>query len=133
MMRKTASTWSTKFRHAFRGLRIGSKGQNSFLVHIPVACFVLAAAVQLHVSPLEWCILALCITVVIAAELFNTAIEHLAKAVTSEFNSHVRDSLDIASAAVLVMSLGAAVIGVLVLGFRIGVMLGWRTITVIDW
>ena len=132
-MRKTASTWSKKFRHAFRGLRIGSRGQNSFLVHIPVACFVLAAAIQLHVSPLEWCILVLCIASVIGAELFNTAIEHLAKAVTKEFNPHVRDALDIASAAVLVVSLGAAVIGILVLGFRIGVMLGWRTITVIDW
>ena len=39
----------------------------------------------------------------------------------------------VASAAVLVMSLGAAVIGILVLGFRVGVLLGWRTITVIDW
>ena len=123
--------WSRKFLHAFRGIRIGSRGQNSFLVHIPTACFVLAAAAQLHVSTLEWCILVLCITIVFATELMNTALEHLAKAVTKEFNPHVRDALDIASAAVLITALGAAVVGALIIGMNFGVTQGWWTKTVI--
>jgi diacylglycerol kinase len=127
-----ANGWSKKFQRAFRGIRVGGRGQNSFLVHVPVACFVLAAAAQLHVSSLEWCVLVLCITLVFAAELFNTAIEHLAKAWTSEFNPHIRDSLDIASAAVLITAVGAMVIGALILGLRIGVMMGWWTLTVIN-
>ena len=130
--RKRMSRWSQKFRHAFRGLRIGSRGQDSFLVHIPVACFVLAAAAQLHVNTVPWCILVLCIVIVISAELFNTAIEHLAKAITDEFNPHIRDALDIASAAVLVMALGASVVGALILWRYFGVEMGWWTLSMID-
>ena len=130
--RMKRSSWSQKFKHAFRGLRIGSRGQDSFLVHIPVACFVLAAAAQLHVNTISWCILVLCIVTVISAELFNTAIEHLAKAITEDFNPHIRDALDIASAAVLVVALGAAVVGALILGTQVGVEMGWWTQTIID-
>lgn len=117
--------WSQKFLCAFRGLRVGSRGQSSFFVHIPTACFVLAAAAQFRVTTVEWCILVLCITVVLTAELMNTAIESLARAVTSEYDPRVRDALDIGAAAVLVASLGAMAIGTLILGFRLGVFLGW--------
>ena len=119
------SGWLRKFRHAFRGIRIASRGQNSFLVHIPVACFVLAVAAQLHVSTTEWCMLVLCVTLVISAELFNTAMEHLAKAITTEFNPRVRDALDISSAAVLIAALGASVVGALIFWLRYGVENGW--------
>jgi diacylglycerol kinase len=45
----------------------------------------------------------------------NTAIEHLARAVTREPNPEVRDALDVASAAVLMAALGAAVVGAMLL------------------
>ena len=103
--------WSQKFLCAFRGLRVGSQGQSSFFVHLPVACFVLAAAAQLHVTPIEWCILVLCISSVLAAELFNCGLETIARAITQEHNPHIRDALDISAAAVLVTALGAIVVG----------------------
>lgn len=119
--------WSMKFLCAFRGLRVGSRGQSSFFVHLPMACFVLAAAAQLRVTTIEWCLLVLCITIVLTAELLNAALETLARVITQEFHPEVRDALDIAAAAVLVASLGSAVVGVLILGFRLGVYLGWWT------
>ena len=45
-----ASGWSQKFLRAIRGLRVGSRGESSFFVHVPTACFVLAAAAQLRVT-----------------------------------------------------------------------------------
>lgn len=117
-------TWSQKFLCAFRGLRVGSTGQSSFFVHVPTACFTLAAAAQLRVTTIEWCILVLCITIVFTAELLNTAIEILARAITTEYDPRLRDALDVGAAAVLVASLGAAVIGTLILGFRFGVFVG---------
>jgi diacylglycerol kinase len=90
-----------------------------------MACFVLAAAAQLRVTTIEWCILVLCITLVLTAELLNTALETLARMITRSFHPEIRDALDIAAAAVLVASLGSAVIGTLILGFRLGVYLGW--------
>jgi diacylglycerol kinase len=106
---------------------VGSRGQSSFFVHLPVACFVLAAAAQLRVTTIEWCLLVLCITIVLTAELLNAALETLARSITQEFHPEVRDALDIAAAAVLVASLGSVVVGLLILGFRLGVYLGWWT------
>jgi diacylglycerol kinase len=58
--------------------------------------------------------------------MFNCAIEHLAKAVTREQNKLIGTALDISSAGVLVTALGAAVVGVLVLGNLLAHSLGWR-------
>lgn len=120
-------TWAGKFRCAIRGLRVGSRGQSSFFVHLPMACFVLAAAAQLRVTTVEWCILVLCITIVLTAELLNAAMETMARAITRSYDPDIRNALDIAAAAVLVASLGSAVIGTLILGFRLGFYLGWWT------
>jgi diacylglycerol kinase len=124
--------WSQKFLCAFRGLRVGSRGQNSFFVHLPVACFVLAAAAQFKVTTVEWCLLVICITLVLAAELFNCALETLARAVTNQFNEQVRDALDISAAAVLVTALGSVVVGGLILGFRLGHYVGWWSLPYIE-
>jgi diacylglycerol kinase len=93
-----------------------------------MACFVLAAAAQLRVTTIEWCLLVVCITIVLSAELLNAAMETLARAVTDQFNPQIRDALDIAAAAVLVAALGSVVVGSLILGFRLGVYLGWWTL-----
>lgn len=118
-------TWPRKFRDAFRGLWLGVRGQNSFLVHVPAGVLVVVAGVVLHVSPIEWCVLALCVTLVLAAEMFNSALESLAKAIDVEHNLHLADALDVGSAAVLVSAVGAAVTGAIILLFRLGVFLSW--------
>ena len=54
------------------------------------------------------------ITGVAVAETFNTAIESLARAVDTQFHPRLRDALDIASAAVLLASGTAVMIGLCV-------------------
>ncbi|NLS92367.1 MAG: diacylglycerol kinase [Planctomycetaceae bacterium] len=112
-------TWATKFRHAFRGLGVGVTRQNSFLVHVPVAAAVLVAATCFRVTQAEWCILMLCITVVCSAEMFNSAMENMAKAVTREYREELRSSLDTAAAAVLVAALGSVVVGAIIFAPRL--------------
>ncbi len=80
-------SWTNKFLCAFRGLRVGSLGQSSFFVHLPMACFVLAAAAQLRVTTVEWCLLVVCITIVLSAELMNAALETMARAITRRISS----------------------------------------------
>ena len=60
-----------------------------------------------------------------AAELFNSAIERLAREVDREHNPNVGVALDIASGAVLVAAVGAAIVGSLIFGCWLGVMLEW--------
>lgn len=111
--------WIAKFARALRGIAIGIRGQSSFAVHLPAAAAVIAAAWYLQVSRVEWCLLLLCIAVVLAAELFNSALEHLARAITGDEDPHLRDALDVASGAVLVASIVAAVVGIAILGHHV--------------
>jgi len=121
----TKKHWSNKFRNAFRGLRVGIRGQSSFYVHFVVTLLVIVFGTFLRVSPLEWCVLLLCIGSVMSAELFNSAFESIAKSVTREFDDNVRNALDIASAAVLLSAIFAAIVGASIFLFRFGLWFGW--------
>lgn len=117
-------SWSHKFRDAFRGLRRAFRTQTSFFVHVWVAVAVVVAAALLRVSLVEWGLLATAIGIVLVAEIFNTAIESLARAIDVGRHPRIRDGLDIASAAVLVSAATAVVIGLLVLGSRLAARCG---------
>jgi diacylglycerol kinase (ATP) len=116
--------WTAKFSDAFRGWRDAMRGQSSFSIHFAAALAVLIAAAILRVDAIEWCLLTGCIAVVFVAELFNTALESLAKAITSEQHPAIRQALDVAAAAVLFAACGSAVVGAVVFGRHIWPMLG---------
>jgi diacylglycerol kinase len=116
--------WLHKFADAFRGLRRAVRSQTSFAVHLTVAAAVVVAAAVLRVSLVEWCLLIGAIGFVTTAEVFNTAIESLARAHDVGRHPRIRDALDMASAAVLVASITAAGIGVVVFGTRAAGWLG---------
>lgn len=111
---KPPRTWREKFRDAFRGVVLGIRGQTSFVVHLTAAVLVVFAAAGLRVSAGDWCLLLLCTAAVFTAELFNSAIERLARAVDHQHNEQIRDALDIASGAVLVAAIGAVLVGLTV-------------------
>jgi len=116
-------SWSSKFADAFRGLARAVRSQSSFFVHLWVAAAVIAAAVVLRVSLVGWCLLVGAIAVVLVAEIFNTAIESLAKALTVGRHPRIRDALDMAGGAVLLSAIAAAVIGAIVFLHRAGELL----------
>jgi diacylglycerol kinase len=117
--------WLEKFANAFRGIRAGTRGQGSFAFHLLAAILVVAAGVLLKVDLIEWAVLALCIGGVLTAELFNSALEAMARGVSRRPDPDLGEALDIASAAVLLASLAAAAAGSIVLGHRLGSLLGW--------
>ena len=108
-------SWTRMFTDAVRGVRVAMGEEANFVVHFAVAAAAIAAGIWVDLSLERWCLIALCIAIVLAAEMANTAIEHLARAVTREPNPEVRDALDVASAAVLIAALGAAVVATLLL------------------
>ena len=124
-MRDENRTWTDKFRDAFRGLKSGMRGQSTFFAHFFAAAVVLIVAVVLRVNLYEWCLLVLCIAGVLVAELFNSSLESMAKAITGESHPHLGNSLDIAAAAVLAAGIGAAIVGAIIFGNRLGILLAW--------
>jgi diacylglycerol kinase len=121
--RKPPRRWRDKFREAFRGVKRGVRGHSSFFVHFFFAVLAVAAALALDCGLVEWCLVIGCVGLVVAAELFNSAIETLFHGLEPECKGRCRSCLDIAAGAVLVASLTAAVVGTLVFGNRLLVIL----------
>ena len=100
--------------------------KSSFFVHLFFAAAVIVAASVLpDVTYIEWCILIVCITMVLCAEMFNSALEWLAKSLADEHDLRLGRALDIGSAAVLIAAIGAAVVGLIIFGRHLGQLLGW--------
>ncbi|MBI1314039.1 diacylglycerol kinase family protein [bacterium] len=107
----TPRCWSDKFRDALRGIWFALSTEKSFVVHGAAAVLVVAAAIIFGVSTSEWAILSVCIAAVIAAEIFNSAIESLAHVITKEHHPEIGNGLNAAAGAVLVTACGAASAG----------------------
>lgn len=111
--------WYNKFANALRGIRCGIVGQSSFYVHLGCAAATLVLAAALHCEAWQWCVLGLCIGLVLSLEMVNSALESLAKGLCHEHNEQVGRALDIASGAVLVASCTAALIGLAIFATQI--------------
>jgi diacylglycerol kinase len=116
--------WRDKFRTAFRGLKWGIRGHSSFFVHFFFAALVVAVAIVLRCSLLEWCLLLGCMAMVLTAELFNSAIETLFRGLDQETKARTWPCLDVAAGAVLLSSLFAALIGGAIFLSKLAALLG---------
>lgn len=104
-------SWGAKFGDALRGLKLGIRGHSSFCVHFFFAALVLAAAVILDCGLEQWCLLLLCIGLVLTAELFNSALETLFRGLDETTREKSWQCLDISAGAVLMASAVAVVVG----------------------
>ena len=110
-----AKHWIAKFRYAIVGMLRSVRSQSSFWVHVPAAIVVIGIGFWLELQLWQWAAITIAITTVLAAELFNTAIEQLVAVLHPEHDPRIGHALDAAAGAVLVASIGSAVIGMLVL------------------
>jgi len=95
---------------ALRGLQIAWMGESSFRTHVIIAFLVIVATAIARPAPVWWALLVLAIAAVISAELFNTAIEHLADHVQPQFHEAIKIVKDVAAAAVLITSFAAVAV-----------------------
>lgn len=107
-------SWPRKFRDAFRGIWVAVSTQTSFWVHLAFIVPVVAAGLWWQIEVWQWCVLVLCMASVLVAEMLNSALERMAKAVDARFNPLVRDALDMGSAAVLLAAIAAVILGFLI-------------------
>ena len=105
-------SWWDKFAEAAHGIKLGVRGQASFCVHFFFAVLAVAAAILLECDRLEWCLIVLCIGIVLTAELFNSALETLFHGLDPATRARLVGVLDIAAGGVLLASLTAVLVGV---------------------
>lgn len=102
------------FGYAWQGIRCCIGKEQNLNFHLIATVLVVVAGWWLGITRTEWMIVLLCIGMVIAAELFNTAIEKLVDLVSPERHPLAGQVKDIAAGAVLVCAATAAIIGLIV-------------------
>ncbi|TGY00593.1 MULTISPECIES: diacylglycerol kinase family protein [Bacteroides] len=102
------------FGYAWKGIRCCVGKEQNLSFHLIVTVLTIIAGFLLDITRTDWMIVILCIGVVIAAELFNTAIEKLVDLVSPERHPIAGQVKDIAAGAVLVCAATAAIIGLVV-------------------
>lgn len=101
------------FGFAIRGFVGAVCDEGHLRFHLVAAVYVLVFSLFYHFSAVQTALLVILIALVIAAELFNTAIEKACDAITKEQNEHIKRAKDISAGAVLVMSVAAVIVAVI--------------------
>jgi diacylglycerol kinase (ATP) len=115
-MRRFAASRVRSFGHAFEGWWYVLRTQRNAWVHAIIALAVLGLSFWLQLDALRWAVILLTMVMVFAAEFFNTAIEAVVDLASPHEHPLAKVGKDVAAAAVLIAALGAALIGMLVLG-----------------
>ena len=109
---KNQSIWK-KLKFAWNGVIYALKNEHNMQRHLISAVIVLGLFFFLKISILWWALIILCIGLVIAAELLNSAIETLIDYLHPEIHEKIGHVKDMLAGMVLVLSITAAIIGLL--------------------
>ncbi|MFC5703654.1 diacylglycerol kinase family protein [Cohnella faecalis] len=104
------------FLYALQGIRTSVREEAHMRFHLFAAALVIVMALLLDIDKNGWLWLIASIVGVLTSEMFNSAIERAVDLATAERHPVAKAAKDIAAGAVLVASLGAAAIGLIVLG-----------------
>ena len=107
---------SNSFKSAFKGLSIAIKEEQTFQVQIVIGLIVLVLMFLLPLKDIERVILVLLIILVLGMELINSQIERILDFSHLGFHPKIKRIKDLSAAAVLVVSVGALLGGLLILG-----------------
>ena len=107
--------WSWKnFKYAFDGLQYAFQTQNNFRIQLIIGCIVVAAGFWLSINTLEWILIILCIGLVLTLEVLNTALEEIVNFISPDFHPLAGKIKDLSAAAVLIIAIIAAIIGMVI-------------------
>lgn len=118
------ANWLQSVNCAIEGILWTARTQRHMRWHFLAALAVLLFAHCLGLSALEFILLAFAVTLVLFAELVNTALEVVVDLVSPGYHPLAKQAKDVAAGAVLVASIGAVVMGFFALSRYILPVLG---------
>ncbi|MFN0255766.1 diacylglycerol kinase family protein [Pedobacter ureilyticus] len=107
------------FIFAAKGLVFAFQTQLNLRLHLIAALSVLLLGWYAGLSAVEWTVILLCIALVVALELVNTAIEVLVDLVSPEWNHKAGIVKDVAAASVLVAAVIALIVSIVIFAPKI--------------
>ncbi len=100
--------------HAVRGVIFCTGNEVNFRIEVFAAVAVIAAGTALGLSATEWLCITGCITVVLVAEVLNTAAEKLCDLYSTSNNPQIKIIKDMAAGAVLLAVCGSIASGLII-------------------
>lgn len=100
---------------AINGLKLALK-EKHIKIHLIASVLVISAGFYFHITNMEWCVILICIGIVLSLEIMNTAIEHFVDLVEPNHNPKAGNIKDLAAGAVLIFSIISVVIGIMIFG-----------------
>ena len=104
------------FRYAIAGLSDIMSTEHNAWIHAVLTVISLSLSVWLQIRFIEFVLIIIVITLVWVAEAFNTVLEIVVNMVSPRYTKVAKRAKDIAAGAVLVAAVGAAAVGLLLLG-----------------
>lgn len=103
------------FHYAVTGLVYALKTQRNMRIHFTATMVVLGLALYLRIQPRELLFLIFAITLVIMAEMFNTAVEAVVDLCVKEYHPLAEIAKNVAAGAVLVTALNSLVVAFIII------------------
>lgn len=102
------------FRCAGAGIVYAFTSQRNLKIHLAFAIIAVVLGFALHISEAGWLAVVLCIALVMALELVNTAIESVVDLVSPEWNLLAKHAKDCAAGAVYLAAFASIIVAAIV-------------------
>lgn len=102
------------FNYAIEGILYSVRTQRNMRIHMIATLLVLTACFMYDISKIELLIITITITMVIAAELINTAIESAIDVTTNYYHPLAKVAKNTSAGAVLVTAINAVLVGYII-------------------
>lgn len=102
------------FKYAWQGMKALLRYEHNARIHMVAAVLATVAGFLFGISALEWCLIVLCIALVLSAEALNSAVEALADKITHEHDPLIGRAKDLGATAVTLLALAALIIGCII-------------------
>ena len=126
------------FCYAHRGFCNALRSERNLRIHVCIGNLICYFAYFFKITRQEWAVLLAVISTVIAAELFNSAIEKAVDTATHEIRSDAMHAKDFAAAASLISAMFSILVGIAIFGdwFRIlyalkSIFTSWKALVIL--
>ena len=108
------------FKYAGEGFVKSFKTEKNMKIHIFIMILVILLGFIFKINVSEWMICIILFSIVIAGELFNTAIETVVDIIMPQKNEKAKIAKDVAAGAVLILAIGSVIAGGMIFIPKIG-------------
>ena len=108
-----------KVKYPLDGLIYCYSSETSLLIHAIVVTILVISGFMFHINGLEWIMLITSLTLILAFEIFNTAIEIVVDMITKDYNILAKHAKDCASASTFILCLLTFGIVIIIFGPKV--------------